>query len=157
MDHFGPARKGSKNLIHLLGWTTFPGRTGWNFGWMDRAPLFPVWLVWNRAYSLWSIHDVTIITVKEQLEQVWKTWRQDESVHGSRRRFLEIFSAQSLPNGLRLNSNESKNTIRFKVRYGFPGTNNRCHDFQLVLSSNFGFNPSIHTWFCIQNCERPWP
>ena len=28
---------------------------------------------------------------------------------GSRRRFLEIFSAQSLPNGLRLNSNESKN------------------------------------------------
>ena len=25
-------------LVNLLRWTTFPGRTGWNFGWMDRAP-----------------------------------------------------------------------------------------------------------------------
>ena len=27
----------SKKWVHFLRWTTFPGRTGWNFGWMDRA------------------------------------------------------------------------------------------------------------------------
>ena len=37
MDRFGPTGKVSKNRVHLLRWTTFPGRTGWNFGWMDRA------------------------------------------------------------------------------------------------------------------------
>ena len=34
MDRFGPTRKISKKLVHLLRWTTFPGR---NFGWIDRA------------------------------------------------------------------------------------------------------------------------
>ena len=29
--------KCKKKLVHLLRWTTFPGRTGRNFGWMDRA------------------------------------------------------------------------------------------------------------------------
>ena len=37
MDRFGPTGKVSKKRVHLLRWTTFPGRTGWNFGWMDRA------------------------------------------------------------------------------------------------------------------------
>ena len=37
MDQFGPTGKFSKKRVHLLRWTTFPGRTGWNFGWMDRA------------------------------------------------------------------------------------------------------------------------
>ena len=37
MDRFGPTRKVSKKRVHLLRWSSFPGRTGWNFGWMDRA------------------------------------------------------------------------------------------------------------------------
>ena len=37
MDRFDPTGKVSKKRVHLLRWTTFPGRTGWNFGWMDRA------------------------------------------------------------------------------------------------------------------------
>ena len=37
MDRFGPAGKVSKKLVHLLRWSSFPGRTGLNFGWMDRA------------------------------------------------------------------------------------------------------------------------
>ena len=37
MDRFGPTGKVSKKLVHLLRWSSFPGRTGWNFGWMDRA------------------------------------------------------------------------------------------------------------------------
>ena len=37
MDRFGPTGKVSKKRVHLLRWTTFPGRTSWNFGWMDRA------------------------------------------------------------------------------------------------------------------------
>ena len=37
MDRFGPTGKVSKKRVHLLRWTNFPGRTGWNFGWMDRA------------------------------------------------------------------------------------------------------------------------
>ena len=39
MDRFGPTGKVSKKLVHLLRWTTFPSRTGLNFGWMDRAQL----------------------------------------------------------------------------------------------------------------------
>ena len=40
MDRFGPTGKVSKKRVHLLRWTTFPGRTGWKFGWMDRAQSF---------------------------------------------------------------------------------------------------------------------
>ena len=40
MDRFGPTGKVSKKRVHLLRWTTFPGRTGWNFGWKDRALRF---------------------------------------------------------------------------------------------------------------------
>ena len=32
IDRFGPTGKVSKKLVHLLRWTTFPGRTGRNFG-----------------------------------------------------------------------------------------------------------------------------
>ena len=38
MDRFGPTGKVPKKRVLLLRWTTFPCRTGWNFGWMDRAP-----------------------------------------------------------------------------------------------------------------------
>ena len=37
MDRFGPTGKVSKKQVHLLRWSSFPGRTGLNFGWMDRA------------------------------------------------------------------------------------------------------------------------
>ena len=43
MDRFGPTGKVSKKRVHLLRWSSFPGRTGWNFGWMDRAQ-------WNRLF-----------------------------------------------------------------------------------------------------------
>ena len=32
MDRFGPTGKVLKKVVHLLRWTTFPGRTGRNFG-----------------------------------------------------------------------------------------------------------------------------
>ena len=32
MDRFGPTGKVSKKLVHLLRWSSFPGRTGLNFG-----------------------------------------------------------------------------------------------------------------------------
>ena len=38
MDRFGPTGKVSKKRVHLLRWSSFPGRAGLNFGWMDRAP-----------------------------------------------------------------------------------------------------------------------
>ena len=37
MVRFGPTGKVSKKQVHLLRWSSFPGRTGLNFGWMDRA------------------------------------------------------------------------------------------------------------------------
>ena len=48
MYRFGPTGKDSKKLIQLLSWATFPGRTGLNFRWMDRAlnehrPQLKVW------------------------------------------------------------------------------------------------------------------
>ena len=42
MDLFGPTGKVWKKLVHLLRWSSFPGRTGLNFGWMDRA-LYYCW------------------------------------------------------------------------------------------------------------------
>ena len=32
MDRFGPTGKVSKKRVHLLRWSSFPGRIGWNFG-----------------------------------------------------------------------------------------------------------------------------
>ena len=37
MVRFGPTGKVSKKQVHLLRWSSFPGQTGLNFGWMDRA------------------------------------------------------------------------------------------------------------------------
>ena len=37
MDRFGPTGKVSKKRVHLLRWSSFSGRTDWNFGWMDGA------------------------------------------------------------------------------------------------------------------------
>ena len=37
MDRFGPTGKVSKKQVHLLRWSSFPGRTGLNVGRMDRA------------------------------------------------------------------------------------------------------------------------
>ena len=42
MDRFGPTGKVSKKRFHLLRWSSFPGRTGLNFGSMDRAPAIRV-------------------------------------------------------------------------------------------------------------------
>ena len=72
MDRFGPTGKVSKKRVHLLRWTTFPGRTGWNFGWMDRAPYFspyfypfpqkrlilrlPIWRLHTKFYKgAWNV------------------------------------------------------------------------------------------------------
>ena len=56
MDRFGPTRKVSEKLVHLLRWTTYPGRTGLNFGWMDRAPWQALqgkrdWIICGRPKS----------------------------------------------------------------------------------------------------------
>ena len=48
MDRFGPIGKVSKERVHLLRWSSFPGRTGWNFGWMDHAQRDPGW-VWSHV------------------------------------------------------------------------------------------------------------
>ena len=47
MDRFGPTGKVSKKEVHLLRWSSFPGRTSLNFGWMDRAQCF---LLESRAH-----------------------------------------------------------------------------------------------------------
>ena len=41
MDRFSPTGKVSKKQVHLLRWSSFPGRTGLNLGWMDRALNLP--------------------------------------------------------------------------------------------------------------------
>ena len=38
MDQFGPTGKVSKKRVHLLRWSSVFGRTGLNFGQMNRAP-----------------------------------------------------------------------------------------------------------------------
>ena len=45
MDRFGPTGKVSKKRVHLLRWSPSPGRTGLNFGWMDRHLKVPIFLV----------------------------------------------------------------------------------------------------------------
>ena len=50
MDRFGPTEKVSKKLVHLLRWTTFPGRTGLNFGWIDPVQCTSVYLA-RKYYS----------------------------------------------------------------------------------------------------------
>ena len=40
MDRFGPTAKVSKKLVHLLRWTTFPGRTARKFWLNGSRPTF---------------------------------------------------------------------------------------------------------------------
>ena len=60
MDRFGPTGKASKKQVHLLRWSSFPGRTGLNFGWMDRNfhPIRP-WKVVGTLYL-----DSSYVTLK---------------------------------------------------------------------------------------------
>ena len=51
MDRLGPTGKVSKKRVHLLRWTIFPGRTGWNFGWMDRVPWYQSDIINGRHQS----------------------------------------------------------------------------------------------------------
>ena len=49
MDRFGPTGKVSKKLVHLLRWSSSPGRTVLDFGCMDRAQKKPVEFQLNRS------------------------------------------------------------------------------------------------------------
>ena len=61
MDRFGPTWKVSKKRVHLFRWTTFPDRTGWNFGWMDRALWYQQ--VWQYI-SLINYYSVRMLSVE---------------------------------------------------------------------------------------------
>ena len=66
MDRFGPTGKVSKKRVHLLRWSSFPGRTGPNFGWMDRAPW--VGLLGIRVTSPASVRSVASVRSIKQTE-----------------------------------------------------------------------------------------
>ena len=51
MDRIGPTGKVSKKRVHLLRWATFPGRTGLNFGLMDRAPIVNKDVIWSTSFA----------------------------------------------------------------------------------------------------------
>ena len=59
-----------KQLVHLSRWTTFPGRTGLDFGWMDRARCF------HRFFSnitrLYIFFEETIILKRASLSALAK-------------------------------------------------------------------------------------
>ena len=63
MDRFGPTGKVSKKLVHLLRWSSFLGRTGMNFGWMDRAP----WCL--TGYSLACSHVWLSVALRYSLKR----------------------------------------------------------------------------------------
>ena len=71
MDRFGPAWKVSKKLVHLLRWTRFPGRTGWNFGWMDRARSVQC----GTFYFMISFLDFQVTTSGDEDGIHWATFR----------------------------------------------------------------------------------
>ena len=70
MDRFGPTGKVSEKRVHLLRWSSFPGRTGWNFGWMD------------RAYSLFYLSENNENTLFATLCCLWSP-RKFELLNGS--------------------------------------------------------------------------
>ena len=98
MDRFGPTGKVSKKRVHLLRWTTFAGRTGWNVGWMDRA----LWFTWpsrgadgsvNMSYwptvrSRWLKVEVNNKITKKNGAKFYKTilteqaWSIRDLLHG---------------------------------------------------------------------------
>ena len=93
MDRLGPTGKVSKKLVHLLRWSSFPGRTGLNFGWMDRAhrvPNFHIWFwraiqtqrnslrvsarylyAWNIAFIEYNIMSGTWKEKKKEVHHEW--------------------------------------------------------------------------------------
>ena len=73
MDRFGPTGKVSKKQVHLLRWTTFHGRTSWDFCWMDRAhysfsafQVFDSFIEDSQLTSTW--------TVTLQVVQLFENW-----------------------------------------------------------------------------------
>ena len=81
MDRFGPTGKVSKKRVHLLRWTTFPGRTGWNFGWMDRAHNLGLdWQNYNFArVARFCVHFFAVVARPQRetsyFHVLWRTWR----------------------------------------------------------------------------------
>ena len=55
-----------KKLVHLLRWTTFPGQTGQNFGWMDRTVLS---------------HGEVLISLIILLQVLLSSWSSERKVH----------------------------------------------------------------------------
>ena len=53
MERLGPTGKVSKKLVHVLRWSSFPGRTGLDFGWIDRAHGFVSWA--QRKPNTWLV------------------------------------------------------------------------------------------------------
>ena len=49
MDRFGPTGKVSNKLVHLLRWTTFPGRTGRNYSIWKSEILREIGSFWENA------------------------------------------------------------------------------------------------------------
>ena len=54
MDRFSPTEKVSEKMVHLFRWSSFAGRTGLNFGWMDRAHCRLVSVVKLTTFSRFS-------------------------------------------------------------------------------------------------------
>ena len=59
MDRFGPTGKVSEKRVPLLRWSSFSGRTGWNFGWMDRA------LSLSQQVDGWMLSKITEKIIRE--------------------------------------------------------------------------------------------
>ena len=97
MDRFGPTGKVTKKLVHLLRWSSFPGRTAWNFGWMDRALFFKKRSSWTGLKNRWLAENVfqrrvrkTIIAdLLQGLEAARQSWKT--SAHACGWLFLAHF------------------------------------------------------------------
>ena len=97
MDRFGPSGKVSKKRVHLLRWSSFPGRTGWNFGWMDRAHGFhasakailyrvsTISLVIPRILSIpypaTDAHFFTLVRLEDSQESLQRTSAKNKQQH----------------------------------------------------------------------------
>ena len=86
MDLFCPTGKVSKKRVHLLRWTPFPGWTGWNFCWMDRAKR--EWICNKERIFRVIFFSLRLISLSVSLVQwcllTWrngKLWRQSGRFH----------------------------------------------------------------------------
>ena len=86
MDRFGPTGKVSKKQVHLLRWSSFPGRTGLNFGWMDRALsdtyMYFVWVACGIVRHIYN-------PIKQQENEV--------SVNFQAKKFMDFSRASQEP------------------------------------------------------------